>query len=199
MARERTKKPNMLGTFIIAAIGYIVLGVFMVIHPDITASSLRIMFGVIMLIYGIVNIISFFLNKDSEENLFLELASAVIAMALGIFVLVADAGLINSILFYTMGVIIIIDGLVNAKRAFNLKGYGMKHWYVFLILAAISVIAGVLCIVFKDILASVIVVIIGCVLIYEGIASLVTMFVVSRMKKKVEKELALAQQEQYNQ
>ena len=39
MARERTKKPNMLGTFIIAAIGYIVLGVFMVIHPDITASS----------------------------------------------------------------------------------------------------------------------------------------------------------------
>ena len=196
MARERTKKPNMLGTFIIAAIAYIVLGVFMVIHPDITASSLRIMFGVIMLIYGIVNIVSFFLNKDSEENLFLELASAVIAIALGVFVLVADAALINSILFYTMGVIIIIDGLVNAKRAFNLKGYGMKLWYVFLILAAISVITGVLCIVFKDILASVIVVIIGCVLIYEGIASLVTMFVVSRMKKKVEKELALAQQEQ---
>lgn len=194
MAREKTKKRSMLGTFIIAAISYIVLGVFMVIHPDITASSLRIMFGVIMLIYGIVNLVSFFLNKDTEENLFLELASAVVAIALGIFVLVADAALINSILFYTMGVIIIIDGLVNAKRAFNLKSMGMKKWYIFLITSAISVIAGILCIVFKDILASVIVVIIGCVLIYEGIASLITMFMVSRMKKKVEKELALAQQ-----
>lgn len=195
MARGNNKRANMLGTFIIAAIGYIVLGVFMVIHPDKTASGIRVMFGVIMLMYGIVNIVSFFLNKDSEENLFLELASAVIAMALGVFVLVADAVLINSILFYTMGVIVIIDGLVNAKRAFNLKSCGMRYWFIVLIAAALTVIAGILCIVFKDMLASIIVVIIGCVLIYEGIVSLVTMFLVARMKKKVEKELALAQQE----
>ena len=195
MARGNNKRADMLGTFIIAAIGYIVLGVFMVIHPDKTASGIRVMFGVIMLMYGIVNIVSFFLNKDSEENLFLELASAVIAMALGVLVLVADAVLINSILFYTMGVIVIIDGLVNAKRAFNLKSFGMRYWFIVLIAAALTVIAGILCIVFKDMLASIIVVIIGCVLIYEGIVSLVTMFLAARMKKKVEKELALAQQE----
>ena len=184
----------MLGTFIIASIAYIVLGVFMVVNSQKIADGINIVFGIVMLIYGIINIITFFLNKDTEENLFLELALGVIALGLGIFALCAP-DIIQRIVFYTIGAIVIIDSLVDMKRSFNLKSMGFNRWYVLLIIAAIGVVLGILSIVFYMNMGNAIVMFIGISLIYEGIASLITMLLVSRTKKKVEKELALVEQQ----
>lgn len=194
MAKEKSKKRSMLGTFIIASIAYIVLGVFMVVNSQKIADGINIVFGIVMLIYGIINIITFFLNKDTEENLFLELALGVIALGLGIFALCAP-DIIQRIVFYTIGAIIIIDSLVDMKRSFNLKSMGFNRWYVLLIIAAIGVVLGILSIVFYMNMGNAIVMFIGISLIYEGIASLITMLLVSRTKKKVEKELALVEQQ----
>lgn len=194
MAKEKSKKRSMLGTFIIASIAYIVLGVFMVVNSQKIADGINIVFGIVMLIYGIINIITFFLNKDTEEKLFLELALGVIALGLGIFALCAP-DIIQRIVFYTIGAIIIIDSLVDMKRSFNLKSMGFNRWYVLLIIAAIGVVLGILSIVFYMNMGNAIVMFIGISLIYEGIASLITMLLVSRTKKKVEKELALVEQQ----
>ena len=88
MPKEKPNKRNLIGTFIIASIAYIVLGVFMVAKNEVVADGINVVFGIIMLIYGVINVISFFLNKDDEENLFLELAMGVIAVGLGIFALI---------------------------------------------------------------------------------------------------------------
>lgn len=180
----------MLGTFIVASIAYIVLGVFMVRDPDAVKNGLYLVFGISILLYGIINTVSFFLNKDSEENLFFELAFGIIACAVGIFSLVSP-GIINGILLQIIGIILVIDGAVNIKRSINLKSYGMSRWYIFLITAAITVIAGILCIFLYSVIANAIVVVLGITLIYEGVSSLITMIMVARYKKKVSKELAL--------
>ena len=86
---EKVKKSSLIGHFIIAAIAYIVLGVFMVMYNSKFADGVNIVFGVVMLLYGIIQIISFFLNQDKEENLFMELAMGVIALGLGVFSLLA--------------------------------------------------------------------------------------------------------------
>ncbi|MBQ1239528.1 MAG: DUF308 domain-containing protein, partial [Ruminococcus sp.] len=77
--KPRPNKRAILGNFVIASIAYIVLGVFMVIKSQAVANGINDVFGVIMLIYGVINIIVFFINKDADENLFLELATGVIA------------------------------------------------------------------------------------------------------------------------
>jgi len=189
MARGNNKRADMLGTFIIAAIGYIVLGVFMVIHPDKTASGIRVMFGVIMLIYGVINIIVFFMNKDVDDNLFLELATGVIAIGLGIFSLVAQ-DLMQQILFYAIGGVLLIDALVNIKRAVNLRYMGFPRWYFFLIAAIFGVILGILCIVFYTVIPQSVVVFFGVSLIYEGVSSLVILLIDARVRKRVSNDLA---------
>lgn len=193
MAKEKSKKRSMLGSFIIASIAYIVLGIFMVVNSEKIAEGINIVFGIVMLVYGIINVISFFLNKDIEENLFLELALGVIAIGLGVFALCAP-DIIQMIIFYTIGAVIIIDSLVNAKRSFNLKSMGFTRWFILLIFAAIGVILGILTIVFYMNMGSAVVMFIGISLIYEGVAGLITMLFVSRAKKKIEKELALVEQ-----
>lgn len=188
MPNEKPKKKNMLGTFIIAAIAYIVLGVFMVAYPDKAAGGFRVVIGIILMVYGIINVISFFLNKDSEENLFMELALGVLAIGLGIFALVAP-DTVEMVIFYAIGAVLIVDGVVNLKRAFNLKSMGFHRWNVFLIAAIIGVILGILCITLYNAFETAVIILIGISLIYEGVTSLVTICIDARTRKKISTEL----------
>ena len=189
MSKEKPNKRNLIGTFIIASIAYIVLGVFMVAKNDDVADGINVVFGIIMLIYGVINVISFFLNKDDEENLFLELAMGVIAVGLGIFALIWGEKT-TEILFYAIGAVIVVDSVVNIKRAFNLKTMGFTRWNYFLIAALIGLLLGILCILFYNFWAKAIVIFIGIALVYEGLSSLIIIFLDSRTRKKVTKELA---------
>ena len=189
MSKEKPNKRNLIGTFIIASIAYIVLGVFMVAKNDVVADGINVVFGIIMLIYGVINVISFFLNKDDEENLFLELAMGVIAVGLGIFALIWGEKT-TEILFYAIGADIVVDSVVNIKRAFNLKTMGFTRWNYFLIAALIGLLLGILCILFYNFWAKAIVIFIGIALVYEGLSSLIIIFLDSRTRKKVTKELA---------
>ncbi len=189
MSKEKPNKRNLIGTFIIASIAYIVLGVFMVAKNDVVADGINVVFGIIMLIYGVINVISFFLNKDDEENLFLELAMGVIAVGLGIFALIWGEKT-TEILFYAIGAVIVVDSVVNIKRAFNLKTMGFTRWNYFLIAALIGLLLGILCILFYNFWAKAIVIFIGIALVYEGLSSLIIIFLDSRTRKKVTKELA---------
>lgn len=187
--KQRPNKRAMLGTFVIASIAYIVLGVFMVIKSQAVANGINDVFGVIMLIYGVINTIVFFMNKDADDNLFLELATGVIAIGLGIFSLVAQ-DLMQQILFYAIGGVLLIDALVNIKRAVNLRYIGFPRWNLFLIAAIIGVILGILCIVFYTVIPQSVVVFFGVSLIYEGVSSLVILLIDARVRKRVSNDLA---------
>lgn len=192
--RPRPNKRHMLGTFVTASIAYIVLGIFMVVKSQAVANGLNDVFGVVMLIYGVINIIAFFMNKDADENLFMELATGVIAVGLGIFALVAQT-LMQQILFYVIGGVLVIDAIVNIKRALNLRAMGFSRWNFFLITAAIGLLLGVLCIVFYGIMPQSIVIFFGISLIYEGVSGLITILIDSRIRKKTIQDLARAERD----
>ncbi len=187
--KPRPNKRAILGNFVIASIAYIVLGVFMVIKSQAVANGINDVFGVIMLIYGVINIIVFFINKDADENLFLELATGVIAIGLGVFSLVAQ-DLMQQILFYAIGGVLLIDALVNIKRAVNLRYLGFPRWNLFLIAAIIGVLLGILCIVFYTVIPQSVVVFFGVSLIYEGVSSLIILILDARVRKRISNDLA---------
>ena len=194
MPKEKPHKRNMLGTFIIASIAYIVLGIFMVAYPDKATGGFRIVIGIILMIYGIINVISFFLNKDNEENLFMELALGVLAIGIGIFALIAPKPF-EMVIFYSLGAVLIIEGVVNIKRAVNMKDMGFKKWKIILIGSFISILFGIICIILYSNIGEVISFLIGIALIYEGLSSLITIFIDARTRKKVVTSIALAESE----
>ncbi len=187
---EDRPRRNLLGSFIIASIVYIILGVYMVMHPEKVEHTLCYAFGILLTIYGAINIISFLINKDSDENLFFELVFGVIAAAFGVFTLFTPDTIIN-ILLVIIGVIIIIDGVMNLKRSFHLRDFGVRKWYVFFIFAAVSVAAGLITIIFHDTLRDVLIIMLGINLIYEGILGLIIMFQISCNKRRVERNLMM--------
>lgn len=183
------RKPT-VAPFVIASIIYIILGIFMVSHPAKVEATLCYAFGILMTIFGVINVISFFINKDSDNNLFFELVFGVLSCAFGVFTLFSPTSVIN-ILFIVIGVIIIIDGIMNLKRSFYLKDFGERYWLVFFIISAVSVLAGILTIVFREPLGSFLIVVLGINLIYEGVSGLVIMFRISQNKKRAERKMMM--------
>lgn len=189
MPEKRPGKRNIIGTFVIASIAYIILGVFMVVKSQSFADVINVLFGVAMLLYGVINIIAFFVNDLPHENLFMELATGVVAVGLGIFSLVTSKD-IAKILFFAIGGVLIIDGMVNIKRAFNLKKIGFSRWNLLLILSAVGIVLGILCVVLYAALEKAVIIFIGISLIFEGIASLITILIDSHQQKKIGMDLA---------
>ena len=137
---------NMKLSFLLAAVLYIILGLILLIWPGVSATVFCYAFGGILLIYGVVTIVSFFL-RDSRQGSF----------------------------------------VVNLKRALELRRMLYLRWIVPLVLSAVSAVLG-LVIVFQPFLAAeALVMLIGAVLIYEGLSDLWTIFRVSQWTKEYRK------------
>ena len=95
--------------------------------------------------------------------------------------------IVASVLPVILGLFIVVDGLVNLKRALELRRMLYLRWTVPLVLSAVSAVLG-LVIVFQPFLAAeALVMLIGAVLIYEGLSDLWTIFRVSQWTKEYRK------------
>ena len=170
---------NMKLSFLLAAVLYIILGLILLIWPGVSATVFCYAFGGILLIYGVVTIVSFFLRDSRQGSFVFELFLGIVAAALGLLFLLRPV-IVASVLPVILGLFIVVDGLVNLKRALELRRMLYLRWTVPLVLSAVSAVLG-LVIVFQPFLAAeALVMLIGAVLIYEGLSDLWTIFRVSQ-------------------
>ena len=157
---------NMKISFFLAAILYIVLGLVLLIWPDITGNLVCFAFGLVLLIYGVITIISFFVHDSRQGSFRLELFLGIVAAGVGLVFLIRP-DIVLSILPVVLGIYIVIDALLNLKRAIDLSRMGYPRWWVVLVLSLVSAVFGVLILCRPLFLADVIFMVIGAVLVYN--------------------------------
>ena len=143
---------NMKLSFLLAAVLYIILGLILLIWPGVSATVFCYAFGGILLIYGVVTIVSFFLRDSRQGSFVFELFLGIVAAALGLLFLLRPV-IVASVLPVILGLFIVVDGLVNLKRALELRRMLYLRWIVPLVLSAVSAVLG-LVIVFQPFLAA---------------------------------------------
>lgn len=180
-----SKEKSAAGTAIIASLSYLVLGLFMMLFSSSISTALCVALGIVLTVYGLFNIISFFINK--EMNLYTELVVGIIATAFGIFALFTP-DIIIDIIYITLGIIIIIDSLMDIKHSFQLKAFGMKKWWICTALSLLVIILGCFTIFFPDFFKGFLIFLLGAVLVYEGISGLVIVWLFGRYAKKMTSE-----------
>lgn len=173
-------------SFLLASVLYIVLGLILLIWPGTSAVVFCYAFGGVLLAYGVVTVVSFFLRDSRQGSFVFELLLGIIAAALGLLFLLRPS-VVATVLPVILGLFIAVDGLVNLKRALELRRMAYVRWNVPLWLSVVSVALG-LFIVFQPFLAAeTLVMVIGAVLIYTGASDLWTIFRVSRWTKEYRK------------
>lgn len=91
-----------------------------------------------MTVYGLFNIISFFV--DREGGMYFELVIGVISTGFGIFALFSPTS-IAAIINIPIGIIIIVDSIMDMKHSLTLRSLGMRKWWIPFIIAIVMIIS----------------------------------------------------------
>lgn len=155
----------------------IAAGVLLVMFPALSSDVICYMVGVGACIYGIINLVQYFLMKLEDSFFRNEFVRGVMMLLFGIIVMLKK-DLIIGLVPVVLGMIIIFSGFFKLQRAvvaFRIH-YDMSLWYA--ILGSISIIFGI---VIMFVLSpkqtqELIYRVIGSGLIYCGVSDLITVF-----------------------
>lgn len=170
--------------YIILAVFYILFGLVLLIWPAATGRVICYSLGGIAMIYGAINVITYFVKNEEDRFYRFDLVIGLISLLVGLVIIVmADA--VISILPILLGIVILVDSFLRIQNAIDLMRVGYSSWWGVLILALVSVVLGVILIFNPFEAASVFIMFVGMCLIYDGIANLCTVGMVSRRLKKM--------------
>ncbi|MGN0241224.1 MAG: DUF308 domain-containing protein [Candidatus Weimeria sp.] len=177
--KEKIKNSRFSETLI--AFLAILLGVLCVANPDSVSAIVGRVIGIVIVIVGVVMILSR-ISDDSFRLSAIILGAVLCAVGLFIFSRPND---VLKLIFVVFGVLMIVDGVSGINIAFTMKSIGTQTWVPSMIMALISFLFGILCILGAMDLLKISFIIIGIMLIYDGITSLYSLIKVHRAEKGV--------------
>lgn len=161
-AGNETKVP-----LIFQAVVELVLGIFMIIYRDTTSNILFIVIGSLMVAYGVFDLIAFVTN-NRPYSFRRGLTTGVLITIIGVAFIV-QAKELQNLLAIIIGALIIIESIVNCRRAVILKDFGWKKWFILLIVSLIVLVFGILICIYPNIFGEVIAMIMGIGIILEAL------------------------------
>lgn len=168
--------------FFLAALVYLVLGVILAVWPHTSSTVICVGFGLFLLAYGVVTLVTLFLRSSRSGQFQFEMILGILFAGLGIFFLLRS-DVVLSFLPVVIGVYIVIDALLNLKRAQELYRMGYVRWWITLVTSLISAALGILILWNPLFLSDFIFRMVGIVLIYTGVSDLVALFTVGHITR----------------
>lgn len=185
MKNVKSIKNTYLGVSIVS----ILLGLFLVIKPEISLNIISYIIGGAFVFYGVVHVATYLLVKN--ESLYqYDLAKGLITAGIGAFFIFRPE-LIVSTLPFVLGLAILVNGVFSLQSAINMvRNTKGKSWIAVLIPAIVTVVLGILIIVNPFSWAKALLIIIGAGLIWNGLSNLLTNICISKKIKEFEKVTA---------
>lgn len=176
------KKAFNIGYYIISA-ALCALGLFLIISPMAMAAFIGVIFGILMIISGMLKLGSYFSKKTVLSVFQSDLALGIILLALGVVILTNPESLMSFICI-TMGIFLLTDGIFKVQTAFDTRRLGIGKWQIILILAIITIIFGLVLMFRPGYGTDLLMTILGVSLLSEGILNFITAIFASKAAKK---------------
>lgn len=174
---------------LVSSILCIVFGILMVAWPAQFIDVLCIVIGIVFLIAAAVFVITGILHrKDMVRNFAFDIAWAVCFVIIGI-VLLRRPDYAIVIFQYIFAIIILIHGIFCLQAALNTHSYHSSHWVPLLVTSIISIVLSIIIMINPFSTANILMVVIGIVLIYDGVNALIIGTDVSRSAKKFQRDI----------
>lgn len=173
---------------VLISVLFLVLGVILIAWPGITAKMLCNTLAWILIVIGAVDVVTYFL-RSMQKNIYRnDLVSGLLLILLGCFVLY-KVELVISLVPFILGFFIVFSGIGKLQNAVDLKRMGYGNWWLVLLLAAISLAAGVVMIRNPFTTAELLFRLIGVSLAYSGVTDLFSTFYLEKKLKRFKKEM----------
>jgi len=152
---------------ILSGIMLIGTGIWCFAHPGATFLSVAFIFGIAMLISGLVNIVSFLVYRKQAIHSYWQLSDGLLSLILGC-IIIADLLITEPIAIIFFGMWIIFSGAMRIAASLIIKNLEITGWYWGLIFGILSLLAGVCAFVYPLVEGLAMVIIIGGVFCLQG-------------------------------
>ena len=162
---------NLKWNLILMSLLYIGLGIFLLLGPGMALNIVCYALGGVVLACAAVQLVRYF---TAERGLFqsqLTLIFGLVCLGLGVFLLIRS-DIVVRILPVVFGLFVLFDSLGRVQNALELRRCGYSNWKVFLALALLSVVLGVVMILNPFATMELLVMAIGVILVVEGAINL---------------------------
>ena len=169
----------------VTAILLVVLGGLFLFRPAQSIGDIAWLAGLLLIISGSFTLFFSLRSQAIMPNAGSTTLMSVLQFILGIiFLCNRSLGVGTIILLF--GMWIIVEGIQLAVLSFDYKKYGLKQWWLMLILGICSVVLGFFALMRPDITSVTISILIGLAIIFNGIVRLVAFSGISRLQRRVE-------------
>ena len=163
---ERFSKNNVLLSILM-----IILGLLLIIWPGKTLEVAAKILGIALLVGGVISCFSWYRDRHVYGGDYTTLAIGILCLVAGLVVFIAPHGVIT-LLPKIIGVGIAVNGVLNLAQSMEMRKMGSANWMGPVIMAALTVVAGLFLVFFSFSAMKAAVVVIGGVIIYNGVSNL---------------------------
>ena len=160
------KKVSVASILTSIAIG--ILGLIILFNQNETIALLSLILGIIIMIIGIGKIISYIILRKESNFSNYDLIYGIIAIVISIIML-ANANAFATIVRVIIGIWIAYTGIMKLIYALNLKSLSSSSWIAVMIMAIITIIAGV----YIAIDSSILIMVFGVILIAYAVIDII--------------------------
>lgn len=148
----------------------LILGVIMVIFPQKTMSVICYVIAGAILLYGVIDIISYFTSKSYEGNFSLTLLRGVVASVIGIIIFIRPSYL-STFIPIVLGILLIIDGITSIQKSVFLKNNNVYFWHISMTESILTLALGIFVLINPLSAQTAIIICLGISFIWYGITS----------------------------
>ncbi|CEM62025.1 hypothetical protein DWQ65_00045 [Treponema phagedenis] len=158
-------------SFFILAVFYLILGILCVSKPETINIIIVTCIGIAIILFGVYQLIRWLYYKGNISGGRINLVSAGILIAAGIFFLLQPK-FILAIVGIIFGLFLFTQGILNLSQAIKAKQNQFAYWWIFLCFAILAISFGVYSILNPTEISSFSAVIIGIGFIISGISDI---------------------------
>lgn len=136
---EYIRKMSKYSLFI--SIILLIPALFMMVKPLDTIGVLFLVFGIILIIDGLIHFIAYFSIENEYRFFSYELAQAILYI-IGGFAIISNIQSATQILAIIVGIWILIESILKIQVAFNIRDVRNAHWVIILFISFVSAILG---------------------------------------------------------
>ena len=171
---------------IAAALVSFFIGGVLFTFPETSVRWMCMALGASLLVLGVWYLVSYFRGRGMLSAFQLDLFLGIVLAVLGLWLLLRPESVI-SLLQYVFGAFILLHGLVELQAAFHIRRAGFAGWAPAMIVSLLTVLLAAVILLNPFASFAALVMLIGAVLIYNGVIDLFLIFRLSRLFAAKEK------------
>lgn len=187
------KDKRFISTFIITSLCYIGLGLMFLLAPGLSQRLICYLLGAAAMVVGIMRIVFYFLKNDLSRAFENDLAIGVVLLIAGVYLFTQPEAIWNWVPVI-LGFSIVFDSIIKLQQSFDLRRGNFSAWWLVFIIAIATFVLGLL-LIMNTFSGDLLFYYLGIVLIVDGSANLLSLLLLSIIRKKVQKNAEKAEKE----